>query len=108
VTDERPHTAEVISLRLVLAKNPNTSETVLLDLADDKDPEIRFAVAMNPGATSAVLAKLAKDIGAKYGSWLAFTSIANHPHTPPDVRLAAQKAASALEKETAPIDFLGK
>lgn len=73
-----------------LAKNPNTSEVVLIRLADDKDWYVRMNVAKNPNTPPDVLARLADD------EYLAVRLAVEHnPNTPIEV---LTKFASKLEE----------
>jgi chemotaxis family two-component system response regulator Rcp1 len=48
-------------IRLVLAGNPHSSDSVIVQLADDADKRVRRRVAENPNAPASVLKKLASD-----------------------------------------------
>ena len=50
-----------MKLKLELAKNPNTPEKILAELAKDSCEAIRRAVAENPNTPIAVLIEMAKD-----------------------------------------------
>lgn len=47
--------------RMELARNPNTGQGVLAELAKDPDNWVRCCVARNPATSQEILAELAKD-----------------------------------------------
>jgi len=63
-----------------LAKNPNTPEDVLRELAKDKDPWIRVQVAKNPSTPLDILRELAKE-----DNWYVRAAVAQNPSTPLDI-----------------------
>lgn len=52
-------------IRLVLAGNPHSSESVILQLADDEDERVRRRVAENPNTPASVLKQLVTDKSAE-------------------------------------------
>lgn len=67
-------------IRLVLAGNPHSSESVIIQLADDADKRVRRRVAENPNVPASVLKKLAADESADVR-----IAVAEHKNLPESV-----------------------
>jgi hypothetical protein len=74
-----------LEIRRDVASNPNTPVSVLMQLAKDSDSEVRSNVAANPNTPVSLLVQLTKD-----SNWLVRRDVASNPNTPVSllVRLA--------------------
>jgi len=82
--------------RVAVAENPNTPPEILAKLAEDKDCDVRVAVAGNLNASRHTLAKLAKDP-------YSLAAVAENPNTPRHIlaklarHILAESAKSAKD-----------
>ena len=69
-----------LTKKLQLAKNPNTPVGVLVELAKDGNPDVRWWVANNPNTSVEVLMVLAKDANSDVRYEVAY-----NPNTPIEI-----------------------
>ena len=117
-----------IRRRKKLAKNPNTSEEVLQQLAQDENQDVRWEVAKNPNTSEEVLQQLARDEIVQVRAGVGFNSntpvallqqlaseesfhtrltVANNPNTPEAILQQLAQDKEPMVKDAALLGLRG-